>query len=193
MNFGQYVTKNEDNFIYYTIDEKNIKYNVKLGFGYYINDNKTVGVGFRFINDENDITYENAVRDTINTSSHEKSYVTSVYYGISKPLFGSKRVFFISDPSLFFTTGSTEVERNLDELTEFSKSHLKSISIGLHVGIQAFIAPKLSAQFAVGPVGVGYQWEEFTLDDEPNGTAESFFIRMSPDIFNFEFSISRYF
>jgi len=30
MNFGQYVTKNEDNFIYYTIDEKNIKYNVKF-------------------------------------------------------------------------------------------------------------------------------------------------------------------
>ena len=73
--------------------------------------------------------------DAINTNTLERSYVTSVYYGISKSLFGSKRVFFISDPSLFFTTGSTDSNRNIDEISEQSESHLKSISIGLHVGL----------------------------------------------------------
>ena len=193
MNFGQYTSKNEDAFIYYILDEKNIKYNVKLGFSYNIKDNRAIGVGFRFFNDETTIEYENSVGDTINTNTLERRYVTSVYYGISKSLFGSKRVFLISDPSLFFTTGSTDSNRTIDEIYEQSESHLKSISIGLHVGLQIFLAPKLSAQIAVGPVGVGYQWEEFELDGDPNGDAESFFVRMSPDILSFEFSISRYF
>ena len=193
MNFGQYTSKNEDAFIYYILDEQNIKYNIKLGFAYNIKDNRSFGVGFRYINDDTTIEYENAVGDTINTSSLERRYVTSLYYGISKSLFGSKRVFLISDPSVFFTVGNTDSSRTLDGISELSESTLRSLSIGLHVGLQVFLAPKLSTQILVGPVGVGYQWEDFTLDGEPNESADSFFVRMSPDILSFEFSISRYF
>ena len=193
MNFGQYTSKNEDAFIYYILDEQNIKYNIKLGFAYNIKDNRSLGVGFRYINDDTTIEYENAVGDTINTSSLERRYVTSLYYGISKSLFGSKRVFLISDPSVFFTVGNTDSSRTLDGISELSESTLRSLSIGLHVGLQVFLAPKLSTQILVGPVGVGYQWEDFTLDGEPNESADSFFVRMSPDILSFEFSISIYF
>lgn len=193
MNFGQYTSKNEDAFIYYILDEQNIKYNIKLGFSYNFKDNRSLGVGFRYINDDTTIEYENAVGDTINTSSLERRYVTSLYYGISKSLFGSKRVFLVSDPSIFFTAGSTDSNRTIYEVSELSESTLRSISLGLHVGLQVFLAPKLSTQILVGPVGVGYQWEDFTLDGEPNGSADSFFVRMSPDILSFEFSISRYF
>jgi hypothetical protein len=193
MNFGQYTSKNEDAFVYFILDEENIKYNIKLGFSYNIKDNRALGVGFRFLKDDRATLYENAVGDTIKTNSDERRYVTNIYYGISKSLFGSNRVFLISDPSLFFTTGSTDSNRTIDGFSEQSDSTIKSISIGLHVGLQVFMAPKLSAQIAVGPVGLGYQWEEFELDGEPNGSTESFFVRMSPDILSFEFSISRYF
>ncbi len=193
MNFGQYTSKNEDAFIYYILDEKNVKYNIKLGFAYNVKDRRQIGVGFRFINDDTSIEYENAVGDTINTTSFERRYVTSIYYGISKSLFGSKRVFLISDPSVFFTTGNIESSRTIYEISELSESTLRSLSIGLHVGLQLFLAPKLSTQILVGPVGVGYQWEDFKLDGEPNGSTDSFFVRMSPDILSFEFSISRFF
>lgn len=193
MNFGQFTNKNEDEFIYYVLDEKNIKYNIKLGFAYNIKDNRAVGVGFRFVNEDTSILYENALGDTISTNSLERRYITSVFYGISKSLFGSERVFLISDPSLFLTVGDKDSDRTVEGITEHAESHLRSLSLGLHVGIQVFLATKLSAQVLIGPIGVGYQWEDFTVDGEPNGSAESFFVRMSPDILNFEFSISRYF
>jgi len=193
MNFGQYTSKNEDAFIYFILDEKNIKYNVKLGFSYNIQDNKAVGISFRLVNDDTNILYENAVGDTINTNTLERSYSVGAFYALSKPLFKSRRVNMISDPGIIFTTGSTESNRTFEGVSEQSDSNLRSISLGLHVGLQVFLAPKLSAQIAVGPVGFGYQWEEFTLDDEPNGSTENFFVRMSPDILSFEFSISRYF
>ena len=193
MNVGQYTSKNEDAFIYYILDESNIKYNVKLGFSYNIQDNKAVGVSFRLVNDDTNILYENAVGDTINTNTLERYYSVGAFYALSKPLFKSKRVNMISDPGIIFSTGSTDTNRTFEGISEQSESNLKSISIGLHVGIQVFLAPKLSTQFAIGPIGVGYQWEDFTVDDLPNGSTESFFVRMSPDILSFEFSISRYF
>lgn len=193
MNFGQNTSKNEDAFIYYILDEKNVKYNIKAGFSYNIKDNSALGIGFKFINDDTSILYENTVGDTINSNSQERRYVTNIFYGISKSLFGSKRVFLISDPSLFFTAGNKDSSRVLDGIFEQSDSHSKSISLGLHVGLQVFLAPKLSAQFTVGPVGLGYQWEEFEVDGIPNGRTESFFARMSPDILSFNFSMSTYF
>ncbi len=193
VNFGQFTSKNEDAFIYYILDETNLKYNFKLGGFYNIRDQKNVGVGFRYYHDDTKIEYENAVGDTIKSTSLEKRYVTSVFYGISKPLFGSKRVFMVSDPSVFFTTGSTDSSRELEGISELSKSTLRSISVGLHVGLQVFLAPKMSSQVLIGPVGAGYQWENFELDGVPNGSTDSFFVRMSPDVWSFEFSITRYF
>jgi len=56
-----------------------------------------------------------------------------------------------------------------------------------------FLAPKMSAQASVGPVGIGYKWEKFYLNDEANGSTSNFFIKMTPNLLNFEFAISRYF
>lgn len=193
MNFGQYTSKNEDAYIYYILDEKNIKYNIKLGFSYNIKDNRAVGLSFRYVNDDYNILYENAIGDTINTNTLERYYSIGAFYAVTKPLFKSRRVNMISDPGIIFTTGSTESERTFGPITEYSETNLRSISIGLHVGIQVFLAPRLSAQASVGPVGVGYQWEDFELDGDPNGSTENFFIRMSPDVLSLEFSISRYF
>lgn len=192
-NFDQFVSKNQDEFIYFVLDDKELRYNIKLGFGYQFKDLKSFGIGLRYYYDQYDVEYENAVGDTIVSTSLDRRITTNLFYGISKPLFGSKRVFMIGDPSLFFTYGTGETTRQVDLIEEFAESRLYAISVGLNVGIQAFLNQKLSAQVSIGPVGVGYRWEEFTLDGVPNGNNESFFARMSPDLFNFEFSISRYF
>lgn len=192
-NLGTNTSKNRDDFIFYTIDEKNSNFNIKLGFGHYIKDNTPIGFGFRYKNFKTDLVYENTTSDTIHYIEKENQYVSNIFYGITKSLFNSKRVFFISDPSIIFGIGNLKAERTLDESTEFSKSTKYDVAIGLNVGLMVFLWPNMSAQFNLGPIGAGYQWEDFYLNGEPNGTASDFFIRMSPDLFSFEFSISKYF
>ncbi len=46
MDTGQYTAKNEDAFSYYIHNLKNIKYNVKPGFGYNSKNNRTAGDAF---------------------------------------------------------------------------------------------------------------------------------------------------
>jgi len=110
-NLNTYTSKNEDQLLYYVLDEKNTRFNIKLGFGYYIKDTNPVGVGFRYYYDKSNIIYENAIGDTINYNELTNEYVTNLFYGITKSLFNSKRVFMISDPSLFFSVGNTKSER----------------------------------------------------------------------------------
>jgi len=89
--------------------------------------------------------------------------------------------------------GDTKSDRTFEGSKEFSSSKRYAVSIGLNVGIIVFHSPKMSAAACVGPVGMGYQWENFYLDNENNGSNANFFIRMTPDLLNFEFAISRYF
>ena len=192
-NLNTFVTKNEDQFVYYVLDEKDTRFNIKLGFGYYIKDTHPIGFGFRYYYDQTASIYENPIGDTIHYNALTREYTTNIYYGITKSLFKSKRVFLISDPSIFYTFSNTHTDRSFEKNTEFSRSVMHAISVGLNVGVMVFLAPKLSAQAAVGPVGVGYQWENFYLNDEPNGSNDSFFIRMTPNILTFEFAITRYF
>ena len=193
VNFFTNVVKNEDQLIYYALDDYERNLNIKLGAGYFIKDNHPIGIGFRYFSRTSNVVYENIQQDTITYNEESRDYITNIFYGIAKPMFNSKRVYMISDPSLFFSIGSTKANREVNKMTEFSNTNRYSISLGLNVGIMVFLAPKMSAQISVGPVGVGYTWEKFYLNGVPNGDTANFFVRMSPSLLSFEFTISRYF
>ena len=192
-NFNTSVAKNEDDFIIFILDEENTRFNIKLAFGYNIRDNHPVGIAFRHFYDKENIVYENTLRDTISSNSVRKDYITNIFYGVTKPLFNSKKVYLISDPSIFFGFGNTKTNRSLEGESEFSASYRYSVSLGLNVGILVFLSPKMAVQATIGPVGAGYEWENFELEGESNGYKSDFFVRMSPNLLNLEFSISRYF
>ena len=71
-NLATDVNKYEDQFLYYVLDETNTRFNIKLGFGYYVKNTNPVGVGFRYFYDKSQITYENAIGDTVNYNSQSK-------------------------------------------------------------------------------------------------------------------------
>ena len=88
-NFNELVTKNNDEFIFYILDDSNTRYNVKLGSGYMVEDMRSVGVGFRYFYDKYEVTYENAGGDTIRSTSRSTKAIGNIFYGISKPIFDS--------------------------------------------------------------------------------------------------------
>lgn len=186
-------TKNTDEFFYYAIDEQTKRSNFKLGASLFLNERNSIGVAFRYRNLYSNVLYENSVGDTVNYEEKFKSYVASIFYGIVKPFANSKRFFLVSDPSINFGQSLLEGKRSLDENSDDSRQETFYISLGLNAGILVLVSNNMSVQATVGPVGVGYKIDSYYLNNEPNGVNDSFFLRMSPDILNFEFSISRYF
>lgn len=192
-NFNTETSKNEDRDINFIIDEQDRRFNLKIGLGYVVADNHPIILGFRYFSDKLNSTYENVVADTIGINSLERRFIINVGYGINKPIFNSKKVYLISDPSIFFGIRKNESDRTTNGNFELTESSGYSISAGLNVGLMVFISPKMSVQATIGPVGAGYEWEDFEVDGDPDGSTSDFFIRMSPDFLNLEVSISRYF
>lgn len=192
-NFSSDVSKNSDEFIYYVIDEKEDNFNIKLGFGYMIKDGKSVGIGYRYKSKSINTLYETSIGDTINYQEKTREHIANISYGMIKPLFGSKRVFMISDPSIFVGSLVYDGIRTTDDIFTTSRTESISVSAGLNVGVLVLPFEKMSFQATVGPVGAGYKIDNFHLNGESDGSTSSFFLRMTPDLWSFEFSISRYF
>ena len=187
------VTRNQDVLDYYVIDETDRRFNLRVVWGYFIKDTNPVGIGYRYKTNKLNTTYENALTDTITYEEIRNSHVFNIFYGITKPLFDSRRIYFVSDPSIFFTAGNTKSNRTLDEITDYSRSNNYELSLGLNVGVMVFLWPNMSASATVGPIGLGYKWEIFYLNDVSNGNVQNFYIRMSPNLLNLQFTIARYF
>lgn len=192
-NFNTEVSKNEDRDINFIIDEQDKQFNIKIGLGYVIADDHPIVLGFRYFSDKLNSIYENVIGDTISANSLEREFIVNLGYGINKPIFNSKKVYITSDPSIFFGIRKNESDRTANDIFELTESRRYSVSAGLNVGLLVFISPKMSVQATIGPIGAGYEWEDFKVDGEPDGSTSDLFIRMSPDLLNLEVSISRYF
>ena len=187
-------TKNQDRFVNYVLDESDRNFNLKLIYGYFIKDTHPVGVSFKYVTNELNTTYQSLLGDTILYKEISNDYIFNAYYGVTKQLFGSQRIYFISDPGIFFTGGNTRSDRSdSDGALDDSKTIRNEVALGLNVGILFFLWPNMAVSGSVGPVGIGYQWETYYVNGEANGESSDFFIRMSPDILRLQIGISRYF
>lgn len=187
-------TQNQDRLTAYVLEESDRNFNIKLAYGYFIKDMKPVGIGFKYVTNELTSTYETLLLDTVNYTEINNDYIFNAYYGATTQIFGSKRFFLFSDPSIFFTGGNTKTERTTgDGNTEFSKTVRNELALGLNVGVLFFLFPNMSFGASVGPVGLGYRWENYFINDEDAGGSSFWFIRMSPDLLRVQFTMATYF
>ena len=192
-NLFSYLDKNQDQFIYYALEETSRYFNIKTGLSYTLSDGKQLGVAFRYKRSYTHTKYENSASDTVEYIDNLDSYTANVFYGITKPIFQSQRYFLISDPGISFERSVSNDERLFDNQISYNTKKTTAVAIGLNVGVLVLLSKKMSLQATVGPVGIGYRFDDFSTNDIDSGNNESFFIRMSPSILNFEFSVSRYF
>ena len=186
--------QNQDRLTAFILNETDRNFNIKVVGGYFIKDMKPVGIGFKYVTNELSTTYETLLLDTVDYTEINNSYIFNAYYGITKPIFDSKRFYIFSDPSLFFTGGNTKSERTTgDGQTEFAKTVRNELALGLNVGVLFFLFPNMAVGASVGPVGIGYRWENYFINEEDNGGSSFWFIRMSPDVLRLQISVARYF
>lgn len=187
-------TQNQDRLTAFILDETDRNFNIKVVAGYHIRDMNPVGIGFKYVTNELTSTYETLLLDTVNYTEINNDYIVNAFYGLTKPILGSKRLYLASDPSIFYSGGNTKSERTTgDGRSELAKTVRNELAMGLNVGVLFFLFPNMSIGAGVGPVGIGYRWETYFLDGEESGSSSFWFIRMSPDLLRVQVSIARYF
>ena len=139
------------------------------------------------------IKYTTVLGDTINYSEKSNNLIYSLFHKYMYPIFGSRRVYLVTLPELSYEHGISDRFRS-DGLTEtFSQKRSNTISAGFHVGILVFPFSGFSLEAKVGPLGIGYGWENFYENDITSTSAQNFFINLSPKLYMFNFIFSSYF
>lgn len=192
-NLNSHVRKNEDDYIYYTLDEKLTFMNVKAYFGYFYKDHKAAGLGFRYSRDFIRTKYVTTLGDTVNYAERYNAYESSLFQKKLTPVFGSKRVYMVTMPELSYRIGISNRNR-VDYVGETNtRVEAHTISAGIHIGFMVFPASGLSLEAKVGPLGVGYTWEGFVEDKVKHTNAQNYFVNLSPKFYMFSFVFTSYF
>lgn len=197
LGLGAYLTddtrRNEDDIIYYIIDERENDINFKLQMGYFSDDYKVTGIGFQYRRNNNHYLYTTLLGDTVKYDELTNNFRIDVFRKYYSPIFGSKRVYLITQPEISYAHSKADRFRADLSGDIHSSSYSNTISAGFQVGFLVFPMSGFAIEGRVGPLGIGYNWEFF--DQEGNNTInkESFFIHLQPRWYLINFLFTSYF
>ncbi len=186
--------KNQDLLIYYVNDETTFNAMLRLYFAYFLRDQQALGLEFRYENDRSDLDYAGTLSASTKSNDKSNAYSAALFYKFHTPIFGSRRIYFITQPQLSYRLSFTErtYDDGLDPVvTTESTGHERAA--GFMVGIAIFPLADFSLEAKLGPLGVGYGWEQYTENGQPRGTTQNYFVRISPDFWTLNFSFATYF
>jgi hypothetical protein len=189
------VDKNYDDYTTYVLEQNEKDFFIRIGLSYFIKDQNSLGIFASYADLDLSSDYITVVGDTINNKASESGIRGGVYFKNHKPLFGSKRVFFVSqaelgigsitknDNTLVITTDVEKASRN----TSFSANLL------LRMGVMVFPFPNMSIEGSIAAMGVGFKSQKFYDDGVPDGSSGDWYISFTPDFFTLGFKVTSYF
>lgn len=185
--------KNFDDYSQYVLEQKDKDFFLRLTAGYFVKDRQSVGIFGRYGDFKSDYTYVTVLGDTVHNITTESDFRGGFFYKSHTPVFGSKRVYWISMAELGFSTGTRKDNTTVRENQNLAKTDFSSTSLVLRFGFLVFPFKNFSIEGSLAAVGAGYEKQEFYLEGQPDGSSEDFFVLLTPDLFTIQFKVSTYF
>jgi len=185
--------RNQEAWSYYILDEKKSQMNIRFSASYFMSDRKAVGLSFRYIRKHNTTLYTDILGDTTLYDERENGYDMNLFYKIHNPIFGSKRVYFIMQPELAYKLTITNTEREYGNVLSLNETRKHRISAGFQVGVLLFPFEGFSLEAKLGPLGVGYSWENYLEEGDNISNSQNFFVHLVPRITSVSFVMTKYF
>ncbi len=185
--------KNYDDISQYIIDWSDRNFFLKLTSSYFIKDRKSLGVFVRYARQNLDYSYVTVIGDTISNETRERSWRGGFYFKMHTPVFGSKRVYWISIAELGIGH-IKRIDKTILPLQEnISEADNLGTGITVRFGFLVFPFKGFSIEGSIAALGLGYEMQKFYYNEEPNGSSDDFVVLFTPDILSIQFRISTYF
>lgn len=162
--------QNENQLFRQVIDQNKFDYRITGSGGYALKNNFTVGLGFSYGRQREDITFLN--EDKVEITSRSVGQDVSFLPNIRKyvPL-GAGRMQFFVQTDLRVTLGES-LQRDFlaSEVEKFEKDFVE-LRLGIQPGVVLFFTREWAFEASVGVAGVSSRWTTETFnDDEANQT-----------------------
>jgi len=185
--------KNFDNYSQYVLEQNDKDFFLRLNASYFVKDRQSLGIFGRYADFSSDYSYITVLGDTVYNKTSESSFRGGLFYKMHTPVFGSKRVYWISIAELGIGSGERKDNTIVKENQNVAKTDFFSTSLVLRFGFLVFPFKNFSIEGSLAAVGAGYEKQEFFLDGQEDGSSEDFFVLLTPDLFTIQFKIATYF
>jgi len=185
--------KNYDDISQYIIDWNDRNLFLKLTSSYFIKDRKSLGIFIRHGRQNLDYTYVTVIGDTISNETKERSWRGGFYYKLHSPVFGSKRVYWISIAELGIGHTTRNDKTILPYQENISETDNLNMGIVARFGFLVFPFKGFSIEGSIAALGFGYDMQNFYYNEDPNGSSNDFVVLFTPDILSIQFRITTYF
>jgi len=188
------LNKNFDDYSQYIIEQNDKDFFLRLTASYFVKNRQSVGVFGRFSKFNSTYSYVTVLGDTINNKTDEKIIQGGIYYKSHTPIFGSKRVYWISQAEFGISSGDRN-DKTIIKKDQENNSNTESLttSLVLRFGILVFPFKNFSIEGTLGAVGLGYEIQNFYYNGEPNGSTQDFFVLLTPELLSIQFRVTTYF
>ncbi len=162
--------ENENQLLRQVIDQDKIDYRVTASGGYALKNNFTLGLGFSYGRQREDITFVNQDDQEITTQSvgQDVSFIPNIRKYV--PL-GSGRLQIFVQTDLRASFGESLQRDFLAAEVQKTEEDFVELRLGVQPGIVLFFTPQWAFEASVGVAGVSSRWSTKTFnEDEANQT-----------------------
>jgi hypothetical protein len=163
--------QNENQLFRQVIDQEKLDYRITASGGYALNNNFTVGLGFSYGRQREDITFINEDEEEVTSRSvgQDVSFIPNIRKYV--PLGAGKLQIFVQT-DLRFSLGESLQRDFLAAEVEKTEENFTEIRLGVEPGVVLFFTREWAFEASVGIAGVTSRWTTQTVNDDQANEAK---------------------
>ena len=170
---GNKNAENDNQLLFFAIDQKKSSMQVRLDPGYVIRQNLAVGFGLLYGFDRETSTRQNSDGTITDFRSYQRAYAFRPFVKNFIPLGKSNKFYIVVPTELQFGYGSRVTEATTNQLLDRTYTNTFYYGLEMRPGLLAFIVENFGFEVNVGAFGLSSSIEKTTSTNLPDGRVKN--------------------
>lgn len=190
---GSKNAENDNQLLYFAINQKKSSMQVRLDPGYVIRQNLAVGLGLLYGFDRETSTRQNSDGTITDFRSYQRAYAFRPFVKNFIPLGKSNKFYIVVPTELQFGYGSRVTEATTNQLLDRTYTNTFYYGLEMRPGLLAFIVENFGFEVNVGAFGLSSSIEKTTNTNLPDGRVKNNDLSLKINLLQLSFGFAAYF
>ena len=190
---GKKTAENDNQLIFYAIDQKKSSMQLRLDPGYVIKQNLAVGLGILYGFNKETSTRQSSDGTITDYKSYQREYAFRPFIKNFIPLGKSHKFYVVVPTELQFGYGTRVTEATTNQLLDRTYTNTIYYGVEMRPGLLAFIVENFGFEINVGAFGLSSSIEKTTRTNFPDGEVKNNDLSLKINLLQLSFGFAAYF
>jgi hypothetical protein len=190
---GNKTAENDNQLLFYAIDQKKSSMQLRLDPGYIVRENLAVGMGLLYGFNKEKSTRQSSDGIITDYKSYQREYAFRPFVKNFIPLGKSHKFYVVIPTELQFGYGSRITEATTNQLLDRTYTNTYYYGLEMRPGLLAFIVENFGFEINVGAFGLSSSIEKTTRTNFPDGEVKNNDLSLKINLLQLSFGFAAYF